>query len=629
MIAQNVGTMANVAVVDGFLQFNGSTSEVDFGTLTAGIENIFDGGGTLAYWVRPHSDGEVSQARVADTTDAVGNSGGWIAYVRDEVSSALRPALSVEFTTADAVWRSATAFPLNQWSFVCITYNADSAANLPTIDINGIPVAIEVIQAPVGTRRSDAGNSLFVGNNATAARTFDGDIQSLFFYSDTLDRSQRERLFNVTNPSLRPDSIGVSSTVTSGQSALFSGGYSSAGAGGAFTLQGGDVTTGTGGSVVLRGGDSSAGAGGNITLRSGSTTSTGTTQVQVYAGTITAAGWGGLSNSVFIHGADKTSGGSGTTAGGVNIRAGESTGGGGAHGGNLLLAAGSVTTFAGAARGGYTYLRSGQNAGNASGTVWITTSNNGVSPTGIRTGDMYIGTAQATTEPTIPTVPPVWGSTTNIAGNVEIRTGSSTRATGQGAGDITLACGGNWNSGSGSSPIGGNINLYAGNNFAGNGTGGTVFIGGGNHANTAFATGNDPGGSVTLLAGYSASNNPTSPGGAINLTAGAATHPTDGGGGDANLTAGNGKGTGVNGNVVLTPGTGGTGGGQIQLLGPTVHTGATLGFFSAPAVAQSPAYTPTNVTTDRSYDANATTVAELADVLGTLISDLKALGLIG
>lgn len=34
-------------------------------------------------------------------------------------------------------------------------------------------------------------------------------------------------------------------------------------------------------------------------------------------------------------------------------------------------------------------------------------------------------------------------------------------------------------------------------------------------------------------------------------------------------------------------------------------------------------YNPTNVTTVRAYDANSTTVAELADVLGTLISDLQ------
>ena len=39
-----------------------------------------------------------------------------------------------------------------------------------------------------------------------------------------------------------------------------------------------------------------------------------------------------------------------------------------------------------------------------------------------------------------------------------------------------------------------------------------------------------------------------------------------------------------------------------------------------------PTYTITNALTDRAYDANATTVEELADVLATLISDLQARG---
>ena len=40
------------------------------------------------------------------------------------------------------------------------------------------------------------------------------------------------------------------------------------------------------------------------------------------------------------------------------------------------------------------------------------------------------------------------------------------------------------------------------------------------------------------------------------------------------------------------------------------------------APAQTATYTVTNPATDRSYDANATTTAELADVLATLLSDL-------
>lgn len=63
--------------------------------------------------------------------------------------------------------------------------------------------------------------------------------------------------------------------------------------------------------------------------------------------------------------------------------------------------------------------------------------------------------------------------------------------------------------------------------------------------------------------------------------------------------------------------------------GKLKHNGSTLGFYGATPVAKSSAYTPSNVTTDRSYDANATTLDEVADVLGTLIADLQNVGLIG
>lgn len=40
-------------------------------------------------------------------------------------------------------------------------------------------------------------------------------------------------------------------------------------------------------------------------------------------------------------------------------------------------------------------------------------------------------------------------------------------------------------------------------------------------------------------------------------------------------------------------------------------------------------YTPTNVTPDRSFDANSTSLDELADVVGSLIADLQLTGLLG
>jgi hypothetical protein len=55
-------------------------------------------------------------------------------------------------------------------------------------------------------------------------------------------------------------------------------------------------------------------------------------------------------------------------------------------------------------------------------------------------------------------------------------------------------------------------------------------------------------------------------------------------------------------------------------------TVAFLSDITVSAVAQT--YTPTNVTTDRAFDANSTTLDEIADVVGTLITDLKTSGII-
>lgn len=69
--------------------------------------------------------------------------------------------------------------------------------------------------------------------------------------------------------------------------------------------------------------------------------------------------------------------------------------------------------------------------------------------------------------------------------------------------------------------------------------------------------------------------------------------------------------------------------GEVEMDGALNHDGTTVGFYGVTPVVQSSAYTVTNGTTDRTYDADATTVNELADVVATLIADLKATGIIG
>ena len=68
---------------------------------------------------------------------------------------------------------------------------------------------------------------------------------------------------------------------------------------------------------------------------------------------------------------------------------------------------------------------------------------------------------------------------------------------------------------------------------------------------------------------------------------------------------------------------------SIEIDGALNHDGTTVGFYGVAPATRSAAYILANVTTDRSYDANATTLDEIADALGTLIADLQLTGIIG
>lgn len=76
---------------------------------------------------------------------------------------------------------------------------------------------------------------------------------------------------------------------------------------------------------------------------------------------------------------------------------------------------------------------------------------------------------------------------------------------------------------------------------------------------------------------------------------------------------------------VLQIGAGATDGSQVAL---SINSSGQLALGGASPAAPSTGWAVTNVTPDKVYDANATTTDELADVLGTLITDLIAKGII-
>ncbi|KKK81954.1 hypothetical protein LCGC14_2808210, partial [marine sediment metagenome] len=70
-------------------------------------------------------------------------------------------------------------------------------------------------------------------------------------------------------------------------------------------------------------------------------------------------------------------------------------------------------------------------------------------------------------------------------------------------------------------------------------------------------------------------------------------------------------------------------GGEVEINGNFNHDGSNIGFFGTAPTSQSTGWAVTNEVSDKVYDANSTSIDELADVLGTLIEELKTKGLLG
>ncbi|MCP4204210.1 MAG: hypothetical protein GY769_20025 [bacterium] len=151
------------------------------------------------------------------------------------------------------------------------------------------------------------------------------------------------------------------------------------------------------------------------------------------------------------------------------------------------------------------------------------------------------------------------------------------------------------------------------------GSGGDANVIGGIGGASAAALAGREGGFATLQGGAGGANTggtgTSGAGGAIIVVGGAAGADNGGtgaAGGDVAIRGGAGTGAAADGDITI---------GDFNTNG--------IGFFGATPVGQSSAYTPTNVTTDRSFDANSTSLNELADVVGTMIADLQATGLFG
>jgi hypothetical protein len=173
--ARNPGTDGGTSTAGGRIEsarlFNGTSSLISIGS-SASVDNIFDGGGTVEGWFFATGTGQNGFGRVFEK----GIAGGMTLAMCDGNNVPHSVLFAQVFSSQTINWcTSANTIALNTWFHVAVVYDDNSVANRPLIYVNGVSVPVNGGQ-PAGSRVSDAGDTLFIGNRQAGARAFAGTI---------------------------------------------------------------------------------------------------------------------------------------------------------------------------------------------------------------------------------------------------------------------------------------------------------------------------------------------------------------------------------------------------------------------------------------------------------------------
>ena len=176
----------NVNLDPVYGHWDGNDDAVYFNTTDNDLDSIWAGnGGCVAAWIYPKSMGESSYARIFDKNQ-------WLFNLKDYDSgtNTARLNFSHNFSNAGADWYTTNrVVNFDVWNHVAVFYDSDVEANDPVIYINGVSVGtvssgLTENNTPDGTINSDAGSSLYIGNNSSGTRTFDGYIMDAKVYKN-------------------------------------------------------------------------------------------------------------------------------------------------------------------------------------------------------------------------------------------------------------------------------------------------------------------------------------------------------------------------------------------------------------------------------------------------------------
>ncbi|MBT3435502.1 MAG: LamG domain-containing protein [Nitrospinaceae bacterium] len=162
----------------GAIEFDGASGAVTVSD-DAAIQNIFDDGGTIECWFNARTDGENNGGILV--SKRFPGTDGYRLQVKSESGGMVAVNIDIDFDVTDAQAATEVEVATNTLQHVVLTFTA-SSGETPIIYIAGTAATLASSQAASGTRLTDAGNDLLIGDRTDDALSFDGFIDEVRIY---------------------------------------------------------------------------------------------------------------------------------------------------------------------------------------------------------------------------------------------------------------------------------------------------------------------------------------------------------------------------------------------------------------------------------------------------------------
>ena len=171
--------------------FDGTNDSVIVAPATS-IDNVFDGGATIAAWIKATSVG--TQPRIMEKRTNSAGSSGWLLLL-DDVSGGLCDLyFRQDFSGTDYIVETTSReVNIGSWVHVSVVYDSSSTTNNATFYVNGSSVGVTETSSPTGSRSNDSLKNFAIGDidpdYTVVRRAFDGNIADVRIYNADIGAS--------------------------------------------------------------------------------------------------------------------------------------------------------------------------------------------------------------------------------------------------------------------------------------------------------------------------------------------------------------------------------------------------------------------------------------------------------